>query len=578
MSGDVERPRGPSERDPLLRQDPGSRGLDARQDEAMKSVEDHYNITPDSSVYSYFLHMPPIEHHRLGTHWNWVTVFAIFLVVLNFVMQISLLTIIGACVLEEHGNQVHSILQQGQPHWYNLHSFLGPKQESSNCRHSRSLCHPTPGGGVTCAPPSLSLLGSWDLLDTDGDGVWSRQEAEDPAYRALTRCDFNMDSLLIYEEMLLNLRQHGALEGRLVPMIKKGSGIPRPYFDWYIGEPLMCVYGDADMCGNMFHMGVFDQVLLGRHRNSSSAPRGITDFPSAFDYCLDLLNNRCQKILPYSYRGWVTLSNEKCGKKTFEATVYKSPTGEPTQSILKVDFDLRQSYENTRTASFLVFLSVLLIVFFCTMLEEWKQIYRVALFIMQYGELEHKLVGTELDEDQDIAGAALHRTALGCVTLLRFLLWLFLLYTGTIFLSSGTEYLGLIFDALSLVFIIQIDEALYSALLRAPMKTDHQEAPTFEIRRRRLPVSVFVAEFALVTGLVLAACVVTYFYRVDTLRPLQEALDCVCLVEGEKCEEAVTYSPAFWQNYWGSVLPASSAQIDRLMAPATVVVHRKHPW
>jgi len=554
----------PTEQSPLLTS-PRSE-LD---EERISDLEDHYIIAPEPSVYSYFLMMPPIEFLKERHHWNWVTVFAVFLVLLNFVMQISLLSIIGGYVLQEHEHQVHSILRMGDAPWYQLHSVLAPSHGDGKCKGSRSLCYPTAEGRISCAPPSISLLSDWDQLDTDGDGVWSRQEAEDPMYRELTRCEYNMDSLLVYEEMLLNLQEQGSLRGRLVPNVTKGLGIPKAYYDWFIGEPLMCIYGDADMCGNMFHMGVFDQLL------EHPFNRGIKDFPSAYDYCLDLLKNRCPQILPYSYRGWATMSIEKCGKKSYEATEYKSPGGQsPTQTIMKVDYETRLSYENTKTYAFLVFLSVLLIVFFCTMLEEWKQIYRVSLFITQYNRLEHRLLQDTWKDPftpRTFEGAVLHRTSLLIVTILRFALWVFLLYTGTVFLTSGTDYLGLIFDALSLTFIMQIDEALYSALLRPPMKDDHGAAPSFFIRRRRLPVSIMTAEFFMVLGVVIGAAAVTYCYRMDTLRPLQEALNCVCLVEGEKCQEAISFSPAFWAKYWGEIMPAAKAQIDALMEAAATL-------
>merc|ERR1719271_195395 len=59
------------------------------------------------------------------------------------------------------------------------------------------------------------------------------------------------------------------------------------------------------------------------------------------------------------------------------------------------------------------------------------------------------------------------------MTVLRLLLWVFLLWSGTMFLTGKPRYLNLIFDALSLVFIFEIDELLYKTMLRSEFKKDH---------------------------------------------------------------------------------------------------------
>merc|ERR1719163_622248 len=232
----------------------------------------------------------------------------------------------------------------------------------------------------------------------------------------------------------------------------------------------------------------------------------IEDLPSAKRYCHDMLNHRCVRDLPSTYRVWKITSQSLCGQKTFTKITYKSPDDDPDETILTVDFQNRQDKAESKHWAFYIFLSILMIVFFVAMLEEWKGIYRVALFVIEYPLIPGE--GTGKDRDQ------VHRWSVACVNLLRLCLFCIIVCTGTLFLTSSTSYLDLIFDALSLVFIIQIDELLYATVLRGPMKEEHQEVEAIMIRRHQLPISAMAAEMALICATIGAAlCVVWSFCR-----------------------------------------------------------------
>merc|ERR1719191_1796190 len=104
---------------------------------------------------------------------------------------------------------------------------------------------------------------------------------------------------------------------------------------------------------------------------------------------------------------------------------------------------------------------MLLLTFYATMLAEWKDIYRTFLYCIQFPNIR----GGSNDGAQ--------RYGVLAVTLLRAALWCILLYGGTIFLTSKTDYLGIILNALSLAFIITVDELIYATMLRPPMKSAH---------------------------------------------------------------------------------------------------------
>merc|ERR1719456_1336681 len=75
-----------------------------------------------------------------------------------------------------------------------------------------------------------------------------------------------------------------------------------------------------------------------------------------------------------------------------------------------------------------------------------------------------------------------HRMMVLTVTTLRICLWFFLLWSGIMFLTGQPRYLSLIFDALSLVFIFEIDELLYKTMLRHEFKMDHLGIDDLKVR------------------------------------------------------------------------------------------------
>merc|ERR1719161_2759416 len=100
----------------------------------------------------------------------------------------------------------------------------------------------------------------------------------------------------------------------------------------------------------------------------------------------------------------------------------------------------------------------------------------------------------------------------------------------------------MIFDALSLAFIITIDELIYHTMLRAPMKNAHLEVKALMLYRRQLCLSVRMLEVVAILLLVCCAYVVAASYQEQELQPIHEALQCLCTGDGPKCHEALTYS------------------------------------
>lgn len=516
-------------------------------------AEDFYQLKPDESVYSFHLFMPPVEEKRTGSRWTWLMVFSIGLVFLNFLMQYGLLYVVGRFVNHEHHLWIDSVIRLDTFPFYHLHRWPSYfAEEEEQCRTTETLCQ-AHEDGWSCAPPSIKLLNNWSALDVNGDGVWSRWEAEDEGHRAAMLCKYGTDIVVLFDDVVDALVVHPLLRGRLHSNLTAGLQVHRPYIDWYIGEPTLCMYRDEDMCGNLFEKGVFTMAIEERDSGESQ----IKDLDSAKHFCREMLSHKCERLLPSTYHVWKISAAAKCGAKEFEDITYDSPDGDENKWMVKVDFEKRIEHKVSQEWSFFVFLSILLIIFFLTMLDEWKGIFRVFLWSYQYEDL--------LDTETQFVPDHFHRNVVLVINTSRFILFCVVLYTGTMFLTSDTNYLGLIFDALSLVFIIQIDELLYKSVLRGPMKEEHQDLDRLWLRRHRLPISATAAESLLFLSVLGMAMLVASSYIRFELEPLREALDCVCLAEGPRCLEATKYSETWWDEYWLRTLPTANMKINRLV-------------
>jgi len=521
------------------------------------SIEDFYALIPDANVYSYFLYMVPIEERRAGWRMTWALAFSVAILVVNFVMQFCLLFVVGNFVLEHNKDKVHSIIFQRPHEWYDpIIPESWKFQEKVHCRTSESLCYPE-GDRVSCSPPSIYVLNRWDLLDTNGDGLWSRDEASNVTYRDFVQCKYNVDIMTLYNVMIGNLRTKGGLDGRRHPNITRGTSMHKAYFDWYMGEPLLCQYGDADMCGTLFLRGFFNDAMSS---DSAESARGIKDYNTAREYCLNLLANKCDLLLPGTFRVWRLSRAEKCGAKLFSPASYDLP-GSVARSlqrqwVVTLDFQQRVEYGKGRNVFFMLYLSILMVTFVLTMIEEFHGIYTTFLWVIQ-----HPHIGGE-------KGDTAHRCAVVAINVLRTILWCYLLYSGMVFLTHDTGYLNLIFDALSLVFIIQIDELLYRTILTPKMTEEHLALQETALRRKRLPISRVGVTFLIAMSTFVFTTVISTMHCKHTMQPIENALRCICSMEGDHCIGATTNDKKWWTDYWTKTLPNSIEEISRIMKTA----------
>jgi hypothetical protein len=514
-----------------------------------RQEERYYKLKPSESIYSFFIFMPPVEYRATGRRCNFVLCFALGLVILNIIMQAGLMFVVSRDSMHREDSVMKRLIHVPPP-WYQVHKKLMAKPSTggaAGCVPMDTLCTHV-GDQISCAPKSIGLLQHWDELDVDGDGIWSRTEVENQTHREDIRCRFGSDPLVLYGSMVTNLQGQPSLDGRLHPNLEEGKEIHKAYFDWYQGEPLLCRNLDEDSCGNLFQDGVFDEAI----RTGAPFTPEINDLQSARGYCSSLLHERCNQILPVSFHTWKVDAMEMCGTKEFSSVPYDSPDKDPNNGMYRVKYQAPAEYQKYRSWIFSGYLATLLLTFFCTMLAEWKDIYRTMLYCIQFPQLR----GGANDYFQ--------RFSVILLTLLRIGLWIFIGYGGTLFLTSKTDYLGMIFDALSLAFIITIDELIYATMLRSPLKSAHQELEALVLHRRKWWLSVHCLEAIMLILVVGAAAFVAYSYQMQELKPIAEALECLCSAAGPKCHEASIHSKDWWDTYWAETVPKASLKIDRL--------------
>jgi len=523
-----------------------------------------YHVKPSATVSSFFFFIPPLirraetatPEYRVGT-----LRFAMFLVLITYVMQLGMLYVIGNFVVEERQEWVESVIAM---------SDIG---DEVGCGNKEALCLHV-DGQFNCGPKSVQLYGRWHLLDSNRDGVFSLAEATNKKQRDAMICRYGVDTLVFYKFLLNELTSNPLLtsKGLLHSNLTSGVGIHKSYFDWFKADAVMCAYGDENMCGNLFAKGVFDAPMT-----RPGVSLAVNDTTSAFTYCNDLLKEggRCMNMLPSTYRVWRLETNQLCGAKEHNPYVYTNPSDDTdVRSVSRVDFSMRQEYHKTNDVAFKVFLWALMTIFYFTVLAELRETLRLAVWVAYFPARglpgEEGYVPDEAGETQLKGIHKNHRTMCTILVGIKFFMIVVVAYAGTLFLFADTNVMNLLFDALSLVFIIQVDALVYETLVRQSAKDELESIQTMHVGDEKITAFYLshnppYRDFLWVLGLVFASAAVITYEFVDHIHPLQQALDCACIVEGKECFEATQYDRAWWNNYWLKELPACYDSFHRFM-------------
>jgi len=546
----------------------------ARQLSAREQQQDEgeiRKIQPMDSVYSFLMFTLPMELKLHKGRLTWRCMVAVALVIITLSIKGILLYAIFKAVVMEDLEWQHSILT---PDPLAGQSFLGVGGGQTQCNTGESLCAEY-NGVYSCAPPTVQLMGRWNELDINGDGVWSHEEAV--ASRDELKCKYVVDPVEVFDvfvKFVLNREKHIWIH----PDLREGRSIHKAYFTYASGDLIMCGYRTAKMCSNLLQRGVFDAPL-----RDGVAPRVGTTIDSAINYCYDLLDEggTCDRNLPSSYAVWKTYSEKQCWGSTYEKYVYKHPTNGHEKSMLTVDYKAPKAYARVSNNNlFRIYKGIIIGLFLLAMYAELKDILVTWTWVLYYpaaedfqGEEVIQTVATLSQEKSFIIQSISknHRYAMGGITALRFFMVSMLIWVGVSFLMRDTDWVNLLLNGVALVFIMEVASSIFSQVLDPHLQEQFLSIEPMYVDmvgNRWLNKHPALRDLLGFASLCLVMFVIMQIHLVVVDIPLSEAVECACLSEGGKCREANSFDHSFWNNYWVEDVPNVFSTVEKLKLAA----------
>lgn len=525
-------------------------------------------ISPLDNVYSYFMFSSPVEQKKNPGQFSWNSILAWLLIMTNFLAQGVVLYAIFNVVVAGDFVWKETIMRQEDD---GFSSWLPWSPEPDKCNAGGSLCF-REDGNFTCAPPSVQLTGRWEELDTNGDGIWTRSEVEKA--REDLMCKYAVDPVEVFQVFQQFLLKREKVIW-LHPDLRSGEAIHKPYFTYAAGDIIMCGYRNSDMCPNLLQRGIFDAPI-----KYGTSPRVGNSIESAMDYCHELLDDggTCDRTLPSAYATWKVESVTQCLAPSYSKFVYEDPKSGDTKSLLAVDYVARKDYEKGKESQlFRIYKCLIIGMFLLAMFEELKRICIVALWVKNFpseAEFEEPVV-----EEKDAEGHPVkynvkgvsrrHRLIVALLTVARVVITVVLTVVGLFFLAKDTDYINLLLNGVGLVFVIEIANCLYGQILHQELRdqVEMTEPMTVDVMGSQYlhdrPALKDILGFACLLGFLVGFM---YLHHIYTVHPLSQALECTCLSQGDHCFEAQRYSPAFWEKYWGTDIPAVYSEVAKMKA------------
>merc|ERR1719161_410222 len=497
---------------------------------------------------------------------------AYLLVILNFLMQGLLLYTIYNEVVVANLDWQNGIMRYEGKDW----DVFAPRPDG--CNTGGSLCFKE-NNTFTCAPPSVQLTGRWEELDTNGDGIWTREEVE-KAQKEL-QCKYVVNPVEVFDVFVKFLLAREKIIW-IHPDLRAGKAIHKPYFDYAMGDLVMCGYRNEDMCPNLLKRGVFDAPL-----KFGTAPRVGDTIDSALGYCRELLRpgGTCETTLPSTYSVWRIDSAQQCGTAQYSKFTYRHPKGDGIKSLLTVDYSARQAFERSKTPIFVVFKGLIIALWVLAMIFELKNDIVVFTWVMrfpdaaEFGEDAVKVVHDPKSTEEDqvlyiIQGITKwHRMTVGILNIGRLTMTVLLFFIGVSFLSKQTDYIGVLMDGVALLFIVEIANMLYVFVLRTDIREQTEGIEPMHVKMfgidwvNRRPA---VMDMLWILFAALVVVVVMHVFYVQISVPVSDALECACLSKGDKCFEAEAFSSDFWRKYWVQDLPRVFGEVEEMRGMASL--------
>lgn len=477
------------------------------------------------------------------------------------------------------------LVQQSSMH---LRATHGALSESSKPMSAPGLPYSAAGAATlcsmhnaeyTCFPPTAKYADKWSQLDTNGDGLWSLEEAEKD--EAGFEKKFKAKAFLVFRAITVGLSDRGGMDPKLwvAPEVKEMKAIPKAYFEYWMGDAILCTYADPYICPTLLQRGFFNEAM-----NPANEGKNIQDIDGALDYCVWMLKvgGGCEQSFPQIYKLYRARRQMQCGDGSlYNNGLFKNPHHEVDRVyIAAVDYDALGKHMKATTGEYQFFLFLVLLLWLFSLLHEMREMLKLAEYSIvapaagEDGGLEVTKKEDDDGEEYAIVGITTgHRAAIACVCAIRILLVIYLGVVGCIFLVMETGYMDLLMNAVALGFILDVDEILFGSIARQATQDNIEAISEIEFETT-LPTADTCAGWGLQKdfwGLImfpLIAIVLIIFFQLFTTHPVLDALNCACYQTGSQCSDAHNFDKDWWNNYWSVTLPNAMKAIQKMKEAA----------
>jgi len=425
----------------------------------------------------------------------------------------------------------------------------------------------------TCLPPSVKFAAQWEKLDTNGDGIWSREVAEKD--EAKFEKKFRAKPFLVFRAITVGLVDRQAVDPKLwvAPMVEKMEGIPKAYFDYWMGDAALCSYADPNICPTLLARGYFNEAM-----NPKNGGKDIADIDGALDYCNFMLKvgGGCDQSLPMIYKLYRAKRHEQCGDGIlYPGGLYKNPHHEVDKVyVIANAYSSLKKQNKANSLIYQSFLFLVLLLWLLALVGELREMVKLGEFTAVFPAAEgHEGLTVEKNEDGDetftITGISTeHRIVIGFMVLLRVGVVLFLGVVGCIFLVLETGYMDLLMNAVALAFVLDVDEILFGAIARQSTYGELEALADLEFETV-LPTTgccgwMLEKDFWAIIMFPIIAYLLIITHSLFTTLPIIDALNCGCYQSGDQCHDAQYYNAEWWSLYWSQTLPNALAQMAEL--------------
>lgn len=429
-----------------------------------------------------------------------------------------------------------------------------------------------------CLPPSVKYAAKWEELDTNGDGIWTREEATEDKNKLEKK--LRAKPFLVFRAITIGLVDRQPMDSRLwvdpKGMVAKMEGIPKAYFDYWLGDAAICSFADPGMCSTLLSRKIFEQAFI-------HPGKEIEDIDGALDYCTYMLKvgGGCDQSLPQIYKLYRALRHEQCGDGHFYAGgLYKNPHN-PTDKVYIIAnwYDALGKHLKSETLTFKIFMFLVLMLWLLALVNEMREMVKLTEFTITYPAAEGDL-GIEVEKGEDgeddkykIVGLSrAHRVIIALMVLMRIAVIIYLGAVGCIFLILETGYMDLLMNAVALAFILEIDEILFGNIARQSTLATLEAIEDVEFETY-LPTEgclgwILLKDFwGIIMFPIITLCIILH-HSLFVTAPVLDALNCACYQQGSQCKEAQTYDLDFWNGYWSQTLPSALSEIAKMKAKA----------